>query len=389
MKREIKRRRLGRTNLWVTELSFGAMNLRIMNTVDEAEQLLHFVLGQGINLVDTARAYKGHNDEGALVESEVLVGKAIRNHPHLSEPIVIVTKGHGYTLEDLEADLFTSRGKLGIEGQGDLKIGDKDIKLVYFFHGINKDRWTTMLKSGVLDRIQELKKDGYINHIGFSSHYHDTEEIMAATDTGIFEVVELPYNVFNRSLSEDNPVNIFEYLYKKDIGIVNMKAFSGNSMPPIYNILKEYISIDYPAMLDFCLCNPYITTVDAGATSIRQMEMNIETACRERMSPEKLSLLIQEADKVAPSMRDVCRECMHCLEKFSCPQEVDFPGILSIYSRYTISKRLGKETSAFSEQYKEKKYDMQECIECGECLPWCEYKLNIPEMIKEAREAFL
>jgi aryl-alcohol dehydrogenase-like predicted oxidoreductase len=224
MKREIKRRRLGRTNLWVTELSFGAMNLRIMNTVDEAEQLLHFVLGQGINLVDTARAYKGHNDEGALVESEVLVGKAIRNHPHLSEPIVIVTKGHGYTLEDLEADLFTSRGKLGIEGQGDLKIGDKDIKLVYFFHGINKDRWTTMLKSGVLDRIQELKKDGYINHIGFSSHYHDTEEIMAATDTGIFEVVELPYNVFNRSLSEDNPVNIFEYLYKKDIGIVNMKA---------------------------------------------------------------------------------------------------------------------------------------------------------------------
>lgn len=384
MKTIIKRRRFGRTGLSVSELSFGAMNLRRLTTSEEAYKILNYVLDQGVNLIDTARAYNGQNSSGEMIESEVLVGNAIRNRTDLDEPIVVVTKGHGYTLEELDNALATSREKLGIEGNHHLKIGSNDIKLVYFFHGINKDRWASMLSSGVLEKAKRLKEEGLINYIGFSSHYGDGKTIKEAIDTDIFDVVELTYNVFNRSLGEDGEIDLLEYIYKKDVGIINMKAFNGNGMPDLYNMLKEYMNINYEVMLNFCLSNPYITCVDAGAIYPEQFEQDIKVAVGEHFTEEERTAYKQEAEKIAPNLNKICRECMHCLEKFECAQGLNFPGILSLYGKYQISEKLGKDTTHLIEQYKNTELDAEACIECGLCIPWCEYKLNIPEMLKEA-----
>ena len=48
----------------------------------------------------------------------------------------------------------------------------------------------------------EVKAQGIVNFIGFSSHYK-TPEIKDALDTDVFDVVELPYNIFNATLGED------------------------------------------------------------------------------------------------------------------------------------------------------------------------------------------
>ena len=165
-----------------------------------------------------------------------------------------------------------------------------------------------------------------------------------------------------------------------------MKAFNGNGMVPIYNALKEVVSIDYKTMLDFCLTNPYISTVDAGARYVDEFELDLKTAKGERMTAEEIKEYITEADKVASDMRGICRECMHCLEKFACPQGIDFPGILATYSRYQISKKLGQDTEQFKKSYQQFELTAEECTECGECKPWCEYEFNIPEMLKEAEQ---
>ena len=157
-----------------------------MNSLEEAEEILNYVLDQGINLIDTARAYNGENGKGQTVESEVLVGNAIRGRTDLDEPIVIITKGHGYTPDVFDKDLSTSLSKVGIEGKGNLKIGNNDVKLVYFFHGINESRWETHQEFRGIRKAKKAKADGIINYIGFSSHYHDIPEIKEALDTGIF-----------------------------------------------------------------------------------------------------------------------------------------------------------------------------------------------------------
>lgn len=388
MKNEIKRRQFGKTGLYVSELSFGAMNLRLLDTIEQASDILDYALDQGINLIDTARAYKGENKSGQLVESEVLVGNAIRHRTDLEEPIVVITKGHGYTPEAFEEDLNTSLLKLGVKGKHKLKIGENDIKLVYFFHGINETRWESIKETSVLDLAQKYKNEGIINYIGFSSHYHDTKEIKDALNTGIFDVMELPYNIFNRSLGEDGEIDLLKYAYDRNVGIINMKAFNGNGMVPIYQMLKSLISVDYKVMLNFCLSNPYTTTVDAGAKYIEEFKQDIEVALGERLSREQIRSYKSEADTISKDMNGICRECMHCLEKFHCPQGIDFPSILALYSRHMIGEKLNKDTSELSSQYNNLSINAEDCIECGQCLEWCEYRLNIPKMLQEAHKVF-
>lgn len=386
MDSRVKRRKFGNTGLYVSEVSLGAMNVRMLDNTEQAYTLLNHVIDCGINLIDTARGYTGTNKAGEFVESEVLVGNVIRNRKDIDEPIVIVTKGHGYDSKDYDGDLHTSLGKLGIEGKGTLKIGDNEVRLVYFYHGLNADRWKTMKETKSLEKAIDYKKQGVISHIGFSSHYGDTEAIKEALDTGIFEVIELPYNIFNRSLGGDGGMDLIKYAYDRGVAVINMKAFSGNSMPPIYNILREYVNIDYSSMLDFCLSNKYISTVDAGTRYPEEFDYDINVSCSERMSKEKMDLLIKEADKISFVLKGICRECMHCMEKFECPQKVDFPGILAIYSRYRIVNGLGRDASEYVKQYQRLLQNATECIECGQCMPWCDYKLKIPQMLKKAHE---
>jgi predicted aldo/keto reductase-like oxidoreductase len=383
----VKRRRLGRTGLYISELGYGAMNLRMLDSFDEAKKILNYVLDQGINFIDTARAYKGEIAPGVTLESEKVVGEVIGSRADLKEPIVIITKGHGYTIPELEKDLAESLSALGVTGRGNLKIGGNEIKLVYFIHGISSERWLTIKSSGVLEKLQALKNEGVINFVGFSSHYPFPDEIKEAVDTGVFDVVELPYNVFDRSLGEDGDIDLLQYISSRDIGLINMKAFNGNGMVPMFQVIKEFITTDYETMLRFSLSNPYITSVDAGARTISEYEQDLKTARGRRFTPEELTEVKAEADKVSKYMDNLCRECMHCLEKFACPNQIDFQRILSIYSRYLILDRLGKDTSKYVEQYKTLEKSGSDCVACGACMPWCEYKLNIPQMLSQAHEA--
>lgn len=382
---EIQRRRFGRTNLMITELGFGAMNLRMLPNKQMALDLIHHVLDQGVNFIDTARTYTGTCGDGTYVESEELVGEALEARTDLKEPIVIVTKGHGYELKALAEDLAATRKALRIQGLGnEMHIGTTPIRLVYFLHGISSERWEVIQTSGVLPRLRELQKEGLISFPGFSSHYPFAKEIKEAVDTGCFDVVELPYNVYNRSLGEDGELDILRYIHEQDLGIVNMKAFNGNGMLPIYQVLREFVTIDYQKMLNFCLSNPYITSVDAGARTPEEFDADIQVALGNRPSAEERRAWAVEADKVAGLMNDTCRECLHCLEKFKCPNGLNFPEILSVYSRMKICTSLGKDAEQYKEQYQKLPMTGADCLECRACLEWCEYKLDIPKLLKEA-----
>ena len=155
----IKRRDFGKTGLKVTEVSLGAMNLRLRDNEEDAKAVIHRALDLGINLIDTARVYNHEKPDGRLFESEVFVKEAIQEHEALSEPIIIITKGHGYNPKAFDEDLNISRSKLGISGLHDLKIGDKEIKLVYFFHGLSKERFDEMKDTKVMQHAIKRKNE--------------------------------------------------------------------------------------------------------------------------------------------------------------------------------------------------------------------------------------
>jgi aryl-alcohol dehydrogenase-like predicted oxidoreductase len=77
-------------------------------TREQAYEILNYVLDQGVNLIDTARSYNGPNGSGEMIVSEQMVGETIAARTDIDEPIVVVTKGHGYTVEAFDKDLNTS-----------------------------------------------------------------------------------------------------------------------------------------------------------------------------------------------------------------------------------------------------------------------------------------
>lgn len=387
MKTIVKRRPLGATGLTVSEVSLGAMNLRMLQNRDEGVRLVNYALDQGINLIDTARAYKGTTQSGEDIQSEEIVGSVIRSRTDLDEPIVIVTKGHGYNPEDFEADLMLSHKTLGIEKrENGLFIGQTEIKLVVFMHGIKEDRWGEIQSTGAIDRARELKNQGWFHFLGFSSHYGDGPTIRAALDTGAYQVIELPYNVYNRTLGEDGPFDFLQYAHDKGIGIVNMKAFNGNGMVATSKLIEDLCSITYEDMLKFCLSNPYISTVDAGARFPEEFLADTKVSLLPHLTVEERQALKEEADKISGLFNNICRECMHCLEKFQCPQGIPFPEILGLHSRYTIAKTLGKDSAPYAGRYAQMTGPKADaCVGCGGCNAWCEYHLDIPAMMEQVR----
>jgi hypothetical protein len=55
-------------------------------------------------------------------------------------------------------------------------------------------------------------------------------------------VIELPYNVFNRSIGEDASLDLLKYAHDRGVAIVNMKAFNGNGMVPTAKIIRTRAS---------------------------------------------------------------------------------------------------------------------------------------------------
>lgn len=390
MKTVVNRRKFGNTGLFVSEISLGAMNLRMLPTVKEAEELLNFVLDQGINLIDTARAYNGVNGEGVMVQSEELVGRVIASRTDIDEPIVIVTKGHGYDPEEFDKDLKTSLDTLGVKKtEKGLFIGTTEVKIVYFYHGIMRERWEKMKASGVMEHGKQRQAAGDFTYLGFSAHYGDADVIKEAIDTGNFQVIELPYNVYNRVLSEDGAIDLLKYAADHGVGVVNMKAFNGNGMVPTSKLIKDLVDITYTDMVRFNLGNPGVSTIDAGARFPAEFQADIDASLMPPMTCEERKALAAEADKVSGLFNSICRECTHCMEKFQCPQGIYIPSVLGEHARFTIAKAVGKPTDTSVAAYAAIDGPHADaCAACGACNEWCEYHLDIPAMMAQAAKDF-
>lgn len=380
--KEIKRRKLGNTGETVTEISLGIMNLRMLDTDEDGIKVVHKALDLGINLYDTAIGYTAVKEDGRVMSCETVLKNAILEYGDVKEDILIITKGHGYTIEAFDTDIFKSLDNLGIKGRHELSIGNKSIKLIYFFHGISLERWDTMKKSGVLEHAEKLKEEGLFTYLGFSSHNGHETAIEEAIDTGCFDVIELPYSVFAPG---------HDYLFKKahelGIGVVNMKAFGGTSMLQTTKLYEEYCDISPRERIQYCLANPYITTIDAGCRFAWEVEENVKTSFLPTISQQECDKLVNMAKRVRECVDTTCRECTHCLEKFECPEGINFPKVLAVHTRYIFATEFDKDIEEIKGKYELIKDEAKKCTECGLCNEWCEYQLDIPTLIKETIDA--
>lgn len=332
----MKRRRLGKTNIKVSEVGFGGIPIQRI-TQKEAEEVIRFAVENGVNFIDTARGYG---------VSEEYIGNALLG---IRKEVHIATKSMARTKDAMKDDIEKS-----------LKNLKTDYIDLYQLHNV-KDEETlrqVMAEDGALKALIEAKREGKVLHIGITSHSLDFLKKILEYD--VFETIMYPYNIV-----EDQAEELFKEANKRDIGIIAMKPLAGGALE------QSELAISY------ILNNKNISTVIPGMDSIEQVKQNI-MASELTFNDEMMKKCIEIKEKYTESF---CRRCGYCMP---CPQGIDIPFsfiLKGYYDRYDLK-------AWATERYTAMKKHASDCIKCGLCETKCPYNLKIRDMLKEVVESF-
>ncbi|SHF38166.1 aldo/keto reductase [Caloramator proteoclasticus] len=332
----MKKRRLGKTNIMVSEVGFGGIPIQRI-TQREAEKVIKFAVEGGINFIDTARGYG---------VSEEYIGNALLG---IREKVYIASKSMARTKDAMKEDIERS-----------LKNLRTDYIDLYQLHNV-KDEETlkqVMTEGGALEALLEAKNSGKILHIGITSHSLDLLKKILEYD--VFETIMYPYNIV-----EDQAEKLFEEAKERDIGVIAMKPLAGGALE------------DSELAISYILNNKNISTVIPGMDSIEQVKQNISAVDIE-FNDEMMKKCKEIKEKYTQSF---CRRCGYCMP---CPQGIDIPFsfiLKGYYDRYDLK-------AWATERYTAMKRHASDCIKCGLCETKCPYNLKIRDMLREVVESF-
>ncbi|MHB1457155.1 MAG: aldo/keto reductase [Armatimonadota bacterium] len=316
----INKRRLGRTELMVTELGMGGYmftgEFRVAQS--EAHAILDAAFDAGINYADTAQMY-------GFGEGEELIGRALDRHP--SKQIHISTKV-GYLDRTVARcfgpEAYNDKDAIRRAINHSLWILRRDyVDIMYIHEPDNKEWWGDTLLTGkapVLEVLEELKNDGVIGAIGLGSWSCDC--IADLLETGRFDVALVAggYTLVHQPVKD----RVIPAAKKHDVGLVMGGTFLQGALATIQRetmleiqrtgayaglwnevtvpkILAIYDLCDETGMsitemaIRYILSDDDIDVVIPGAQNISHIKANVEDALKDPLSAE----LIQRIDVIS------------------------------------------------------------------------------------------
>ncbi len=195
----MNKRTLGRTGLEVSEIGFGAWGIGgaqwIGATEDESLRALHRAVDLGLNFVDTALAYgKG--------ESERIIGRLLKDRRDAE--ILVATKIPPKNLvwpaspEVPVSAVFPAEhiARMCEKSLENLDVERIDLLQLHVWHDrfLDQDGWR--------DAFLGLKKAGKVRFLGISVSEHDADSALRAASSGLFDAMQILYNVFDQRPAE-------------------------------------------------------------------------------------------------------------------------------------------------------------------------------------------
>jgi predicted aldo/keto reductase-like oxidoreductase len=330
MEVEMEKVRLGRTNLAVKKLGWGGIPIQRVGE-EEAVSVVRAVVEMGVDLLDTARSY---------TTSEHCIGRALQQ---TNRPVVLSSKTHE------ESDKSYDDVQLSLKELQVKKIHIYHLHNVFTLESYEK----VMSPGGAYEGLQRARKEGWIDHIGLTSH--SLEVLEKVLNDNYFPVIMLCY-----SFLEAEAARLFPLAQARDVGVLAMKPFSGGMIQKAGTALRYVLSA------------PEIVAIPGSETVAMAKENWKIFAEGNPLSLEDRSYI----DEVRKQLdRQFCRRCDYCQP---CSSGINIQMVMGMKA---FIKRLGNfDRVPWIKNEMEK---ARNCIECGDCLPRCPYHLPIPELIKE------
>lgn len=330
-------RMLGKTGLKISRMGFGGIPIQKIDA-EGTKRVLRKLLAQGVNFIDTARAY---------TVSEEYLGYALEG---VRDQFVLASKTYSRSKEAAAADIETSLRNLRTDY----------IELYQIHNPSAAELAIVQTPDGALAALQEAKAAGKIGHIGITLHSKELFE--QALELDWVETIMFPYNIVETQAQE-----LIAKCARKNIGFIAMKPLAGGAIDNATLALR------------FITANPNVTVVIPGMAAEEEVDENI-AACADA------SALTQEELEGMEKIREFlgtqfCRRCNYCAP---CNVGIPIPAVFLMegyYSRYGLQDWAKERYAALPKK-------ASDCVQCGACESRCPYDLPIRDMMKKAKEIF-
>lgn len=360
--------RLGRTELQISDISFGSSNLR-----EGQEKLVHYALDKGINYFDSAHSY-------TRGQSETTLGKALKG---IRDEVYLVSKA----VTEASASVDWLMNHLNTS----LKRLQTDYVDVYMCHAVNEierissDDWNEF--------IARAKEQGKIRFSGLSGHAGYLDRCLEyAFDQDMADVILVAYNFGEDPAFYENLTRRFDFVSLQpslpgllerakelDVGVTVMKTLRGarlNDMRP-YETPNGTFS---HAAFRWVLSNKNVDAVVVTMSNEDQITEYLGASGSERLEASDRNLLEQYA---ALNSNTYCRPlCNNCYS--ACPYEVEVGEVLRT-RMYAVDYG---DVAYARDEYAMLKSDASACVSCNgaPCATACTYGLNIAELCDSTHE---
>jgi aryl-alcohol dehydrogenase-like predicted oxidoreductase len=247
--------------------------------VDETSvtSILNHAYLNGINTLDTADAYGNATDR---------IGNYHRQSDYEFRVITKFKSGHS------EIDAIKN------VVQENLKRLEIPQVFGYLYHSFNDFK----KYSGTLKELEELKKEGYIKHIGVSIYTNEQFEELLEYDA--VEIIQLPYNLLDNANKRASLIkrakDLGKIIHVRSVFLQGLFFKELETLPATLLPLKEDLQIIKDVVknnkismaelaLNYVMSNPNIDGILVGVDSLEQLKMNIKAI------EEPLPIAIKEA----------------------------------------------------------------------------------------------
>jgi aryl-alcohol dehydrogenase-like predicted oxidoreductase len=309
----MKYRTLGRTGFSVSEIAHGLWGMSGWSGSDDQQSLdaLQLAVDLGCNFFDTAWAY----GEG---KSDALLGQILaRNRNkrlYAASKIPPLNDKWPASAKDKYQDVFPEKHVFKYAEQIRQKLGVETIDLLQFH--VWDDSWVE--ESEFRKTVEKLRADGLIRFFGLSLNRWEPENGLKALETGLVDVVQVIYNIFDQS-PEDK---LFPLCRKLNVGVIarvpldegslggkmtRATRFPADDWRSMYfgpeNLEQTMARVDrlqkvlpqgmsLPEMaLRFILSNPDVSTTIIGMRKPEHVRGNIGTSDAGPLDPDLLPAL--------------------------------------------------------------------------------------------------
>ena len=271
-------RRLGKTELQVSVLSYGASPLgSVFREIDEAEGIrtVHTALDLGMNLIDVSPYY-------GLTKAETVLGKALRGVDR--DRYILATKVGRYGLD--EFDFSAARVTTSVdESLARLGVDHIDIIQCHDIEFVNLDQ----IVEETIPALRRLQETGKVRYVGITGL-----PIKIFTDVVARAEVDTILSYCHYMLNDTALLEIIPALQAQDIGIINASPLGmgllTNRGVPDWHLAPADVQqacaqaaafcdeqgVDIAQLaVQFSVANPDIATTIVGSANPRNIEKNV------------------------------------------------------------------------------------------------------------------